>query len=176
MPFGQRWLARREYAEPQAVQQFRAGAEKVLRMPSTPGRWCMPAPPGHTAPLPPRLSEPGSSGGRCRWTKAPPDTGGSLRRAAPQRQRGFTRPRHAPAMPTILFSGMSHVDVFQVVYLCPAHEHLSIILFPFPLAFFFFFLTDEFHVLCFSINILVYFPNGHQQNAICTLEHRKSIL
>ena len=40
----------------------------------------------------------------------------------PQRQRGFTRPRHARNAHDLVQRDV-HVDVFQVVYLCPAHEH-----------------------------------------------------
>jgi len=40
----------------------------------------------------------------------------------PQRQRGFTRPRHARNAHDPVQRDV-HVDVFQVVYLCPAHEH-----------------------------------------------------
>ena len=39
-----------------------------------------------------------------------------------ERQRGFTRPRHARNAHDLVQRDV-HVDVFQVVYLCPAHEH-----------------------------------------------------
>ena len=107
--------------EPQAVQQFRAGAEGA-------------ADARHARPLVQRqrrrdiqhlfhrgfrsLGHPAAGvGGQRLQIPA-----GAFGIQHPQRQRGFTRPRHARNAHDLVQRDV-HVDVFQVVYLCPAHEH-----------------------------------------------------
>ena len=95
---------------------------KVLRMPGTPGRWCSASAAGtYSTSSTERfrsLGHPAAGvGGQRLQIPA-----GAFGIQHPQRQRGFARPGHARNAHDLVQRDV-HVDVFQVVYLCPAHEH-----------------------------------------------------